>query len=146
MNSTMATATIQSTNTKRVAFNKIPQAIAFAGVGGAIINSLIWIIGNAMGGMKVPLIAVPISSIVAVAIGGLVYAILGKLTRKPITIFTVISIIFLVFMAFGPYSAMQNSPMPGGEPFNMATFVSTELMHIVSGALTIYAFTRRARA
>ena len=99
-----------------------------------------------MGGMKVPLIAVPISSIVAVAIGGLVYAILGKLTRKPITIFTVLSIILLVFMAFSPYSAMQSSPMPGGEPFNMATFVSTELMHIVSGGLAIYAFTRRARA
>ncbi len=143
----MATASVQNnTNTERVAFGKIPQAIAFAGVGGAIINTIIYFIGNAISEMKAPIIMVPIMSIVLVALGGLVYAILGKLTKRPITIFIVISVVVLVLDAFMPINAMSTPPMPGAPLFNIATVIALELMHLVSGGLAIYAFTRRARA
>lgn len=141
----MATSSIESTQVERVAFGKIPQAIVFAGVIGAVINTIIFFIGNAIGGMKIPMIMVPIMSIALVAIGGLVYALLGKFTKRPITIFIILSVIVLVLDAFAPYNAMFNPPAPGVELFNTTTFVATELMHLVSGGLAIYAFTRRAR-
>ena len=92
------------------------------------------------------MLAVPIASIVAVAVGGLLYALLGKLTKRPITIFVVVSVLFLLVSFFSPYNATLSAPMPGAEVFNTTTFIATAIMHIVSGALAIYAFTRRARA
>lgn len=131
---------------ERVAFGKIPQAIAFAGLIGAVVNTVIYFIFSAFGEIRAPLIMVPIMSVVLVAIGGLVYAILGKVTKRPITIFIIISIVVLVLDAFAPINAMSSPPMPGAPLFNTVTVIATELMHLVSGALALYAFTRIARA
>lgn len=133
-------------NSERVAFGKIPQAIAFAGVVGAVVNIIIYFIFSMFGEVRAPLIMVPIMSILLVAIGGLVYAILGKLTKRPITIFIIVSIVVLVLDAFAPINAMSTPPMAGAPLFNTTTVIATELMHLVSGGLAIYAFTRKARA
>ena len=138
-------ATIASNQTQQVAFGKIPQAVLVAGVGGAIINAILWFIGNAAGGMKLPLLPVIGFSVIGAVIGGVLYWLLGKFTKKPVTIFTVIAIVFLALYAFGPPS-MMNTPAPGLEAFNITTVVVLELMHIVSGVLTIGALTRIARA
>lgn len=138
-------ASIASNQTQQVAFGKIPQAVLVAGVGGAVINAILWFIGNAVGGMKIPLVPVIAFSVIGVVIGGVLYWLLGKFTKRPITLFTIIAIVFLVAYGIMPIMALSNPPAPGLELFNTTTTVVTELMHIVSGALAIGAFTRIAR-
>jgi hypothetical protein len=139
-------ASIASSQTQQVAFGKIPQAVLIAGVGGAIINTILWIIGNAVGGMKLPLLPVAGFSVIGVAIGGVLFWLLGKFTKKPFTIFTIVAVVFLVLYAFAPPSMINAPPAPGMEAFNTTTVVVLEIMHIVSGGLAIWAFTRFARA
>ena len=141
-------AAIATTQTERVAFKKIPQAGLIAAVTAAVLNVVIYFIGNAMGGMKLPLtpVLVAVFSILGITIGGVIFALLGRFTKRPITIFTIISIVFLVLYAFAPINAMSSSPMPGMEPFNITTTIATELMHLVAGALAIWSYTTRARA
>jgi len=137
--------TVASSQTQQVAFGKIPQAVLIAGVGGAVINAILWFIGNAAGGMKLPLLPVIGFSVIGAVIGGVLYWLLGKFTKKPITIFAVIAIVFLALYAVAPVSMLGNAPAPGMEPFNLTTVVVLELMHIVSGVLAIGALTRIAR-
>ena len=138
-------ASIASNQIQQVAFGKIPQAALIAGVGGAIINTILWLMGNAISGMKIPLGPVIAFSIIGAVVGGVLYWLLGKFTKRPITLFTVIAIVFVVLYGILPIMALSN-PAPGLEIFNPTTAVMTELMHIVSGGLAIGAFTRIARA
>ena len=93
-----------------------------------------------------PVALAAINSVVGIVIGGGIYALLGRFTKRPIAIFTIISIVFLVIYALLPINAMRSAPMPGMEPFNTTTTIATELMHLVAGVLAIWAYTKRARA
>ena len=90
--------------------------------------------------------------ILMLAVGALVWVLAGRSQIRVafyvmfVTIFVVVSVLFLLFSFFSPYNATLSAPMPGAEVFNTTTFVATEIMHLFSGVLAIYAFTRRARA
>ncbi len=129
-----------------MAFKQIPAAGALAGGLAAVVNAVIWFIAGLAGTVTVPLVAVIMSSIIAVAAGGVVYALIGRFTKRPITIFTIVAIVFLVLSLFPVMGAMQASPMPGIEKFTVTTVIATVLMHVVAGVLAIWSYTKRARA
>jgi len=127
---------------ERVGFGKIAQATAVAGVGSAVANSVVWFIGNAIAGLKVPLAEVLVFSLIGALGGGIVYALLVRFTRKPNTIFIAISAIVLVVYALGPISAAMAPYMQGAEIFDTATVVAAELMHLISAAFVVGFLTR----
>jgi hypothetical protein len=63
-----------------------------------------------------------------------VYALLGRFTKRPVRIFIIISSIFLV-ISFVPDFGVVSMPMPGaGWPYAITLMV----MHIVAGFITVY--------
>ena len=129
-------AAIATTQTERVAFKKIPQAGLIAAVTAAVLNVVIYFIGNAMGGMKLPLtpVLVAVFSILGITIGGVIFALLGRFTKRPITIFTIISIVFLVLYAFAP-EALQRV-MDQIEPYGLFIVFALVLGGGAGGILT----------
>jgi hypothetical protein len=127
---------------------RTPDARRVLGVGlraavvAAAVNTVIWFVGNIVDAMKVPAPAPAIFSVLGVLVGGVIFLALSRVTSKARTIFLIVSVVFLVAYAAAPIQAMQAPPMPGGESFNMATMIATQLMHLVAGAAAIWAYTR----
>jgi hypothetical protein len=127
---------------------RTPDARRVLGVGlraavvAAAVNTVIWFVGNIVDVMKVPAPAPAIFSVLGVLVGGVIFLALSRVTSKARTIFLIVSVVFLVAYAAAPIQAMQAPPMPGGEPFNMATMIATQLMHLVAAAAAIWAYTR----
>jgi cytochrome bd-type quinol oxidase subunit 2 len=137
-------ATASTTQTQAVALNKVPQAALIAAGIGVVGNVIVWLIGSAVASMAFPLPVVIFVSILGVVIGTALFAILAKFTKRPFTIFTIASIVFLVLYAFLPINAMNPSAAP--IQFNLATAIAAEVMHIISGAAAIWAFNKYPKA
>lgn len=129
----------------RPSIKNILKSGGLAAVIAVAANVGIWLVATAMGGSALQVIAVAINSILGLLVGGLIYALLARFTKRANNIFTVVSIVFLVVYAYAPISAMTTPPA-GIEPFNVTTVIATELMHVVAGALAIWAYTKRAEA
>ena len=117
------------------------RSIALVGGLGALVNSLIFVVGQNVGGMRIPYPMVPINSLGGAGFGGLIYLALLRYTKQPRGIFVGLSAVFLVLFGLLPFRLMSNPP-PGAEPFNMTTVVALEVMHLVSGALAILLYIR----
>ena len=78
----------------------------------------------------------------SVLAGGVVYALLARVTKRVNVSFIVVSVVFTLLSTVGPISAMSSAPMPGMPLFNTTTVMITELMHIVAAAAAIWAYTR----
>jgi uncharacterized membrane protein YdcZ (DUF606 family) len=133
-------------NGQRVAFRKIPLAVAVAAFGGAIGNVALWVTGNAVSRLTIGVFEVILFSVMGVLVGAVLFALLGWLTRRPMTYFTILSVVFLILYGSFPILAAKTPYYEGGEMFNTATVIVTELMHLVSGGFAIFSFTRLARA
>ncbi len=119
------------------------RTIAMSAIIGAVINTIIWVIANLVSPLTIPIFPVPIASTVGAVFGGLFYLLVSRFSKNPNPIFIVVASIVLILTAFSPISAMTNPP-PGSDPFNLATVIATELMHVVSGGLCIYFYTKKA--
>ena len=108
----------------------------------AVVNAVVWLVGNQIDSMKVDLAATIAASIVTVLAGGAVYALLARATKRVNATFTVVSVVFTLLSAAGPISAMSSAPMPGMALFNTTTMIATELMHVVAAVAAIWAYTR----
>jgi hypothetical protein len=113
-----------------------------AGLIAAVINVVVWFVANAVDSMKVGLPETIASSLISVILGGVVYLLLTRLTKKVNPIFIVVSVVFTVLSAGGPIAAMSSAPMPGMDLFNTTTMVATELMHVVAAVVAIRAYTQ----
>lgn len=134
----MSQATMNVPNARRVLGVGLRAAVVAAAV-----NTVIWFAGNIVDAMKVPAPAPAIFSVLGVLVGGVIFLALSRVTSKARTVFLIVSVVFLAVYAVAPIQAMQAAPMPGGEPFNMATMIATQLMHLVAGAAAIWAYTVR---
>jgi hypothetical protein len=143
----MSATNLSTSNiTERVAFRNIPLAAGIAALIGVVGNSIVWFIGNAINRMAFELPFVITMSVLGVVIGAILFAILGKFAKRPIRLFTIISVVFLLLYAILPISAtaqQTGSPMP---PFNIATVIAAEIMHIISGLAAIWSFRKHGRA
>ena len=81
---------------------------------------------------------------VGVLAAAIVFAALGRWSRRPRKIFMGVSVAVLVLYALGPISAALAPYKEGAPPFNVTTVLATELMHLVSGLLVMATFPRLA--
>ena len=142
-------AAIANTQTERVAFKKIPQAALFALIPAAVINLVLWFGGAALSGGQVtgiPWPAIIIANAILLIFGSVFFAVLGRFTKRPFIIFTIVAILFLVIFAFGPINAMTTPPSGAASPLNLITVIILELQHLVAGAAAIWAFNKYPKA
>jgi hypothetical protein len=138
-------ATIQSSTFVKPTIGQIAKAGAIAAALAAAGNAIVWLIASLIGSMMIPLPITLFVTVLGIAIGGLIYFVLSRITRRANTIFIIVSVLFLIAYAFGPIGAMTNPPMPGMPVFNMATVIAAEVMHIVAGVIAIVFYTRAGR-
>ena len=87
-------AAIANTQTERVAFKKIPQAALFALIPAAVINLVLWFGGAALSGGQVtgiPWPAIIIANAILLIFGSIFFAVLGRFTKRPFVIFTIVA-------------------------------------------------------
>ncbi len=88
------------------------------------------------------------ATVVQVAIGVAVFALIGKCARRPITTFRIVAIIALLLSLTNPILAATGvfvPPVSGNLIFNPAIVVLMMLMHIVAGVFTIGVLTTQSR-
>lgn len=138
-------ATIQTSTFVKPTFGQVAKAGAIAAVLAAVGNAIVWLLASLFGGMIIPLPITLFVTVLGIAIGGVIYFVLSRFTRRANIIFIIISVLFLIAYAFGPINAMTTPPMPGMPTFNTATAIAAEVMHIVAGVIAIIFYTRTSR-
>ncbi len=126
---------------------KLLYLAPIAGLAAAILNVILYFVGTSTGAIPTdfiipnagqPLTVVPVimASIVPALIAGLVLAILARFTKKPLTIFNVLSVVLLVLSFWSPFTVP-------GMPLGM--IIILELMHVVVAGAVMLVFNRYAR-
>jgi uncharacterized membrane protein YeaQ/YmgE (transglycosylase-associated protein family) len=130
----------------RVILSRIPAATAVAAVGSSLCNVGVYYASLRYGRMTIGVTETVIASIVGAVLAGVVYALLGRFTRHAVRWFAVVATIAIGAYGLGPIAAAYEPYMEGAELFTLTTVVSTEIMHIVSGAWILTALLTMARA
>jgi hypothetical protein len=136
-------ATVLETRPAWPSLKRIATAGGLAAILAVVGNIVVWVISNMIAEQQVAALAVVFISAAGIAIGGVIYALLSRFSARANTIFMIISVIFLALYTIPPINAMSASPIPGGSPFSMTTMLALQLMHIIAGAIAIWAYTKR---
>lgn len=91
------------------------------------------------GAQEFTVMPVVFASIVAIALGGVLLAVLDRFTKRPITIWRWVAIVFLVISLAQPFVFLE------GDNVTIAPRIILIIMHIVAGGLTIYLLTTRTQ-
>lgn len=126
---------------------KLLYLAPIAGLAAAILNVILFLVGTSTGtipadfiipnaGQPLTIVPVIMASVVPALVAGLVLALLGRFTKKPLTVFNVISIVLLVVSFSSPFTVP-------GMPVGM--IIILELMHVVVAGAVMLVFNRYAR-
>ncbi|QIN79711.1 hypothetical protein GBA65_15545 [Rubrobacter marinus] len=116
-----------------------------AGVAAAVANAVVYLLASALGampqdvvanGQPITLGAVATSSFVPAILAALLLALLGRFTRRPVSIFRIVAVVLLVVSFVTPFS------IPGAP---IAMIVALLLMHVVAAAVIVAVLTRFGR-
>lgn len=134
-------------SSERVAYGKLPWAAPLAGLVAAVLNAVVYLVAAALGAMpqdldingQGPLTLGPVMSLLFVPalVGGVVFALLGRFTRRPVTIFRILAAVLLVLSFVTPFS------IPAA-PVGM--IVALELMHVIAAVVIVGVLTTLGRA
>ena len=111
-----------------------PLTVLAAIIGVLIVRAIAMAVLPAPYAPGLAMIAIPIILTLVLCTGAvLVYALVGRFSKKPVRTFFIISGIFLV-ISFLPDIAVAFVPLPGGGwPYSITLMI----MHIVAGAITV---------
>jgi Family of unknown function (DUF6069) len=136
-----------TTQTRTISVSKFIQAGLIGGAIAAILNLILYFIGQALNGgallvaprgagiaQPIPWFMVIVLSIVPGVVAGLLYGVLGRFMDKPTPVFLIIAAIVFIVYFFFPIMIVQGT----------LTIFVLELMHVVVAALVIW-FILRAK-
>jgi uncharacterized membrane protein YeaQ/YmgE (transglycosylase-associated protein family) len=129
----------------RVVLSRIPVATAVAAIGSALCNVGVYHASLRYGRMTIGVTETVVASLIGAVVAGVVYALLGRFVRHAVRWFTVVATIAIGTYGLGPIAAAYEPYKEGAELFTLTTVVSTEIMHIVSGAWILTALLMLAR-
>ncbi len=138
----MSDANSDATRDEQVAaVVRIAQVAALAAIAALVVNALIRIIAVGMfdaSGDDEPMMwgAIVAATLVATAVAALVYKLLGRFARRPITIFRIVAAVVLVLSLVGPLT----TPDVDG-----ATRVAAVAMHLTGAGIVVGLLTTLAR-
>jgi hypothetical protein len=140
----VSTASI-SASAKRVDYSKLWWVALVAGAAAAAVNAVIYFITSTLGafpptlitpaGQPLTVVPVIVSSVVGIVGGAIVYAIFGRVFKRPVGIFRIVALVVLVLSFTSPLS------IPGASTLDI---IALEIMHVVAGASAIWFLTTMA--
>ena len=136
-------------NAEKINAKKLWSAAPLAGAIAAVVNSVLFFIGSAVGlidssviipGANAPLTVIPIiaSSFIPSLLAGLVLAVLNYFLSKPWRVFTIVAAVLLVLSFANPFMGIP------GVPVGMGLWLN--LMHIVVAGSVVHFFGRFTRS
>ena len=148
-----STTNVQGAQLERVDYRALLWAGPVAIFGAALLNVVVRELSVLLG--LVPqdhalLGAIPvfIATAVQVTLGVGLFALLGKVARRPISLFRTIALIALVLSLSQPVmvaTGVFSLPAGGNMTFNLAIVITMMAMHVIAGLFTIWTLTTQAR-
>ena len=141
---------MQATRGSRAGVAGLGRLLAYGAVAGAIaaiLNAVVYLVASAVGaipqsveipntGGPLPLGAVVGFSFVPAILAAGLLAILGRFTRRPFRVFTIIAVALFVVSLYTPFS------IPGAP---VAMILALEIMHAVAAMVIVGVLTRMGR-
>lgn len=130
---------------EKIAAKKLLWVAPLAGAIAAGINSVLFLIGSAIGlidaavlvpGMNTPITIAPVmmSSFIPSLIAGLVLGVMNYFLNKPFKVFRVVALVLLILSFANPFMGIPGIPVGMGLWLN--------LMHVVVAGTVVYCFGR----
>jgi len=130
---------------EKIAAKKLLWVAPLAGAIAAVINSVLFLIGSAIGlidaavlipGMDTPITIVPVimSSIIPSLIAGLVLGVMNYFLNKPFKVFRIVALVLLILSFANPFMGIPGIPLGMGIWLNV--------MHVVVAGTVVYCFGR----
>lgn len=138
-------ATVTSASGARVVAANLLWAAPLAGITAAVLNAMLFFAADSLGlivstalvqGQPLTVVPVLISSIMPAVVAGLVYALLGRFTRRPWPIFRTVSVVLVVLSFANPFLGIPGITVPMG--------IALNLMHLVVAGAVLYFFRKYA--
>lgn len=132
----MSTITASHPKIERISFSRLLWVGPLAGVVAAVANLIVYVIVQNLFGMTLmgpsgpgstemaplPAAAIIIASLIPALVATILLALLGLFLARPILVFWIVSVVFLLISFMGPLDL----------PVNTATKVILNLMHVVA--------------
>lgn len=130
---------------EKIAAKKLLWVAPLAGAIAAGINSVLFLIGSAIGlmdesvlvpGMNTPITIAPVimSSIIPSLIAGLVLGVMNYFLNKPFKVFRIVALVLLILTFANPFMGIPGIPLGMGIWLNV--------MHVVVAGVVVYCFGR----
>ena len=145
----MTTLNNSSIQQERVALGRLWWVTLLTIVAASVANLVVYLLAIALfeGPRRFALLT-PILIVVSTAVGvgaaAIVYALIGRFSKRPISVFRIVAVVALVLSFASPISAAYAFP-PSDAP-DVITVVFLLAMHVVAAIITIGLFTTMARA
>ena len=143
----MVSAASAQLTEERVSSRRLLWVGPLAIVASVIANQIVRILAVSLFNISPEFMPLQIGPPIAFTIMGvlgavIVYAIIGRLSRRPIRLFRVIALIVLVLSFIPDIGLLMTGMIPGTSPVAVGTLAS---MHIVAWAITVWMLTTLAR-
>jgi hypothetical protein len=132
---------------------KVWQTGLLAVVVAAVLNLIVYLVAAALNvpfnitppGMPAPpfAMAVIFATAIGILLGTLLFQVMPRFSKKPVSTWRMVAIIALVLSFAQPLLLMTGAMGPAAP---ISTVVVLELMHLIAGVVTIYLLTTRAQA
>jgi hypothetical protein len=148
---TTSVTTGKAAQAERVDFRKLAWVGPLAVAGSVVLNIIVREVAALLGAIPqsqpvTQLLPVILSTVVQVGLGVGVFALMGKMAKRPISTFRLVGIFALIFSLTNPIMAATGMfPLPFAAEWNVSIVLTMMVMHIVAGVFTIWLLTTQAR-
>lgn len=144
----MTTLTTSPVSQERVALGRLWWVTLLSIAAASAANLVVYLIATALfDGPRAFALLGPVPILVSTVLylvgAAIVYALIGRLTRRPIRAFRAVAAVALLLSFLAPISAVFMMPAP--DTPDATTVVVLIVMHIVAAIITVALFTRLAR-
>lgn len=132
-----------------ITFRNLPRAAALTAVGAAAIDLLVYFAAGAIWAVPgrftaLNPLSIVVASVLGVAVAAVGLAVLARLTRRALSIFTVAGVVVTLVSLAGPFQAMAGA-MSGMPQATTATGITMLALHILTGGMIVWALPTWAR-
>ena len=142
-------ATLGATQTERVDYRRLLWVGPLTALVAAVANVVMRLIEGALGWIPDEIevfspAVVAVSTFIYVLLGVIVFAVIGRFARRPISTFRIVAVVALGLSFLNPILAATGALGIG--PIGLETVIALVILHIVAGVTAIYLLTTQARA